>query len=93
MARQLMRHSVQTAEIIIISREGQGIGYTVPVDLVLVLLWFLSSATAQFLAVLGMAAFVRLRAAWGWWTDWPAWVDGWQVVVEDFRRVGRMVYV
>lgn len=58
-----LKHSVQTANVIIVSRDGQGVGYTVPVDLVLFLLWFLSSATAQFLAVMGMAGFACVRAA------------------------------
>jgi hypothetical protein len=91
-----LSHSIQTAQIIIISRTGEGIGYTVPVDLVLFLLWFLSSTTAQVMALVGMAGLYRLRQGWQWLTDWPAWGLGWAVVVEDFRgllRVTRLGFV
>lgn len=85
-----LRH---TANIVIVSRDGQAVGYTVPVDLVLFLLWFLSSATAQALAVAGMICLYQLWQGWLWLVDWPAWVAGWRVVREDVRNLGRLVYV
>lgn len=90
--RQLS-HSIQTADVIIIARNGQGVSYVIPLDLVILLLLFLSSTTIQVLALLTLALAGRLYQGWLWLTDWPAWVDGWRVVVEDFRRVGRVCYV
>jgi hypothetical protein len=93
--------SVRRAEVAIIDRAtGQGIYYIVPGDLVLFLLWFLSSATAQFLAVVAMAGLNKLyqgslagRAlaalAIEWLTDWPAWWAGMEVWIEDIRNLGR----
>lgn len=84
-----LNHKVKTADIVIISRTGESVGYTVPVDLVLFLLWFLSSATAQFLAILTMMGVNRLYQGWKWLTDWPAWWAGVETLVDDFRNLGR----
>lgn len=89
-----LRHTTRAVNIVFISRDtGKMIGYVVPVDLVLFLLWFLGSAAAQALAVAGMTCFYQLYQGWLWLIDWPAWAAGLRVVVEDFRRVGRLVYV
>jgi hypothetical protein len=90
---RLLRHSVSTAHIIIVSQGGQEFGYTVPVDLVLFLLWFLGSSTAQALAMVGMWITYQLRLSWLWLTDWPAWEAGLQVVMEDLRSLGRVANV
>lgn len=86
--------SIQVADIAIINRStGQWVGFTIPGDVVLFLLWFLSSATAQFIAVMITAAFVQLWQGWQWLTDWPAWVMGALVIMDDLRNLGRLVYV
>lgn len=86
--------SVQMADIAIINRStGQGVGYIVPSDVVIFLLWFLSSTTAQFIAVMIMAAFATMRQGWRWLTDWPAWVAGAWVIVDDLRNLGKVIYV
>lgn len=91
--RRLLTHSTPIAHVVIVSRNGQEFGYTIPVDLVLFLLWFLGSSTAQALAMVGMWAIYRLRPGWLWLIDWPAWIAGFQVVMEDIRSLGRVANV